>query len=129
MSNRYATHVRHAEEWEPETALVAALLAIADRIDALVPDEPTTSKLNDTKAMNTIHALLNATEWDADTFERVGEVVEATGRSILDPNEYGTCDTCGAAYELAERDPGYGRCGDCADCADCCQHKNKGEAP
>lgn len=32
----YRTLVRHAEEWEPELARVAAILAVADRIDALI---------------------------------------------------------------------------------------------
>lgn len=34
--------------------------------------------------------------------------------------EMGTCDTCGAAYDLASRD---GRCGNCGECAEHCTHE------
>lgn len=37
----------------------------------------------------------------------------------FDPEEFGSCDSCGQAYELASR---AGRCGDCGDCSKCCAH-------
>lgn len=34
--------------------------------------------------------------------------------------DWGTCDTCGAPYEVSSRE---GRCGDCGNCADHCEHR------
>jgi hypothetical protein len=43
--------------------------------------------MNDTQAMNAIHAVLSGNEWDSDTMTIVGEIVLKTGRVILDPND------------------------------------------
>jgi hypothetical protein len=43
--------------------------------------------MDDTEAMNAIHALMDGTEWSADTLEEIADVVLATGRTITDPNE------------------------------------------
>ena len=40
----------------------------------------------DHKAMDEIHALLDGTEWDADTLEAVADVVRRSGRSVDEPH-------------------------------------------
>ena len=42
---------------------------------------------NDTTTLNKIHKILDGTEWDSETIERVAELVEASGRKIGDPND------------------------------------------
>lgn len=52
--------------------------------------------LNDIVAMQKIQAIMNGTEWSADTLEAIAEVVRQTGRVIASPDDTGPrCPTCG----------------------------------
>lgn len=41
----------------------------------------------DELALDTIRAVLSGQEWDADTCQRVAEIVRETGRRVLDVDE------------------------------------------
>lgn len=42
------------------------------------------TKTSDTEAMNQIHQILDAQEWDADTADKIAEIVRDTGREVRD---------------------------------------------
>ena len=44
---------------------------------------------DDTTTLNQIHRILNGTEWDSETIEKVAALIEASGRHIADPNDNG----------------------------------------
>ena len=44
-------------------------------------------QVTDEEAMDQIHRQLSGNEWDADTMDAVALWVEATGRTVDDPND------------------------------------------
>lgn len=43
--------------------------------------------ISDKSAMDQIHELMDGNEWNADTLDRIAELVRFTGRAILEPME------------------------------------------
>jgi len=46
-----------------------------------------TTPLDPTAALGRIHALLDGTEWDADTLDAIADVVRAAGLAVRGPEE------------------------------------------
>lgn len=44
-------------------------------------------RITDAEAIRQIHAVLDGTEWDPDTFNFIAGVIEATGREIREPGD------------------------------------------
>ncbi len=62
---------------------------------------PETTEIGDDHdAMEAITALLDGVEWNADTLERIAEIVRATGREVRDflPMAEGTLIASGADH-------------------------------
>lgn len=86
----------------PETEIARILRNVADELEAGVTTNKSLRDYNgntvgewrlsdartsDSTALDAIAGLMHGEEWDADTTERVAEIVRETGREIGDPNE------------------------------------------